>query len=76
MSQALATSDLAQDGAVAEILSVAHARRTLDLSDLSPDDQATLIAARSLDILPNVDTLASLIREANRPLVIKFGLEY
>lgn len=74
----LERADLAVDGAVAELLAETHARRALDLSDLSPVQQARLIADRTVDVLPSVDTLAETIEQrqaADGHLVVKFGID-
>jgi tyrosyl-tRNA synthetase len=63
-----ATADMA---AVLELLAE---RRTLDLTDLPPAEQADLIAARSAQVLPSREELASRL-SAGRPLVVKFGID-
>jgi tyrosyl-tRNA synthetase len=49
-------------------------RRTLDLTDLSPDEQAGLIDARAAALLPSAGELADLLRTGRR-LVVKFGID-
>ena len=51
-------ADLAADAAVRELLTETAQRRNLDLSDLSPVEQATLIADRSQELQPSADALA------------------
>ncbi|MGH3823772.1 MAG: hypothetical protein ACRDRA_13230 [Pseudonocardiaceae bacterium] len=77
-TEILDQADLAVDGAVAELLAETHARRALDLSDLSPVQQARLIADRTVDVLPSVDTLAETIERcqaAGGQLIVKFGID-
>jgi tyrosyl-tRNA synthetase len=57
-------ADLATDQAVRELLEQTYQRRHLDLSDLSPNEQATLIAARAQELQPSPDALAARIRDA------------
>lgn len=70
--------DLSDDGTVSALLAETASRRSLDLSDLSPREQADLIAARSLNMVPPVDTLATTIETAvadKRPLIVKYGID-
>jgi tyrosyl-tRNA synthetase len=74
----LAGADLAVDATVRELLELTTQRRGLDLSDLSPAEQATLIAERSQELQPSSDALARRIVEAetkSRPFVAKFGID-
>ena len=74
----LERADFAVDNTVAELLAETHARRVLDLSDLSPTQQAGLIADRTVDVLPSVDALAETIarrQAAGGQLVVKFGID-
>lgn len=74
----LAGADLAADATVAELLAETTARRSLDLSDLSPTEQAELIAARSQELQPSAEALAERIVEAGkagRRFVAKFGID-
>jgi tyrosyl-tRNA synthetase len=74
----LAGADLAVDATVRELLGLTTQRRGLDLSDLSPAEQATLIAERSQELQPSSDALARRIVEAetkSRPFVAKFGID-
>lgn len=71
-------ADLAADAAVRELLTETTQRRGLDLSDLSPTEQADLIAARSQELQPSADSLAERIIEADekgRPFIAKFGID-
>jgi tyrosyl-tRNA synthetase len=71
-------ADLAADGTVRELLELTTQRRGLDLSDLSPADQATLIAERSQELQPSAGALAERIIEAeqkNQPFIAKFGID-
>ncbi|MGH3911412.1 MAG: tyrosine--tRNA ligase [Pseudonocardiaceae bacterium] len=71
-------ADLAADATVRELLELTTQRRRLDLSDLSPAEQAALIAERSQELQPSPDALAERIIEAdtkNRPFIAKFGID-
>jgi len=67
--------DLRDESALARVLDLLAARRTLDLSDLPSGDQATLIAAGAAELLPSTARLADLLETAGRPLVVKFGID-
>jgi tyrosyl-tRNA synthetase len=74
----LADADLAADTTVRELLELTTQRRSLDLSDLSPAEQAALIAERSQELQPSADALEQRIIEAaaqDRPFVAKFGID-
>ncbi|MFY9807499.1 MAG: tyrosine--tRNA ligase [Pseudonocardiaceae bacterium] len=74
----LAGADLAADAAVRELLELTTQRRGLNLSDLSPAEQATLIAERSQELQPSADALAQRIvaaETASRPFIAKFGID-
>lgn len=74
----LAEGDLADDATVRRLLTETTGRRALDLSDLSPAEQAALIAARSQELQPSEESLARRIVEAaerGRPFVAKFGID-
>ncbi|SBW20603.1 tyrosyl-tRNA synthetase [Candidatus Protofrankia californiensis] len=74
----LANANLAADATVRELLEVTNERRGTDLSDLSPAEQAALIAQRSQELQPSADALAGRIVEAakkDRPFVAKFGID-
>ncbi|MFI1648626.1 tyrosine--tRNA ligase [Streptomyces avidinii] len=74
----LLAQDLSSDHVVESLLSETDARRQLDLSDLSPAEQAKLIASRTVGVLPSADALASAIetaRNEGRPLRVKLGID-
>lgn len=72
----LAEADLAADATVRELLELTTQRRGLDLSDLSPAEQAALIAERSQELQPSAEALATRITDAeSRPFVAKFGID-
>jgi tyrosyl-tRNA synthetase len=70
--------DLSSDKVVEDLLAETSARRQLDLSDLGPEEQAALIAGRTVDVLPSTDALASAVaaaRAEGRPLRVKLGID-
>lgn len=70
--------DLSSDKIVEDLLAETSARRQLDLSDLSPREQAELIASRTVNVLPSVDSLTAAIEAARgvgRPLRVKLGID-
>ena len=70
--------DLREGPALPKILELRRERRTMDLSDIPPAEQAALIAARTQELLPSVDQLAALLTAAKieqRQLVVKFGID-
>jgi tyrosyl-tRNA synthetase len=74
----LSGANLAADAIVRELLTETTQRRTLDLSDLSPAEQASLIAARSQELQPSAGALAERIIEAGdtgRRFIAKFGID-
>jgi tyrosyl-tRNA synthetase len=74
----LARADLAADATVRDLLQLTYDRRRLDLSDLSPAEQAALVAERSGQLQPSADALAGRVMEAarrGRPFVAKFGID-
>ncbi|MGL5860635.1 MAG: tyrosine--tRNA ligase, partial [Phycicoccus sp.] len=74
----LNSADLATDAGVRELLAETTQRRSLDLSDLDPNEQAALIAARSQELQPSADALAERIIAADkkgRGFVAKFGID-
>lgn len=71
-------TDLTADAAVRELLEITAPRRSMDLSDLSPAEQATLIAERCQQLQPSADALAKRITSAaekERPFIAKFGID-
>jgi tyrosyl-tRNA synthetase len=76
--QILTGSDLAADYAVARLLEETYTRRSLDLSDLSPQEQAALVEGRAINVIPSASTLADKITDAQaagRPFVVKYGID-
>jgi tyrosyl-tRNA synthetase len=74
----LKDADLAADATVRELLTETTQRRSLDLSDLAPAEQAALIAARSQELQPSTETLAERIITAEnkgRRFIAKFGID-
>lgn len=74
----LRKANLADNAIVHELLEETTRRRALDLSDLSPTEQAVLIADRSQQLQPSVDALAERIAEADkkgRSFTAKFGID-
>ncbi|WP_028938603.1 tyrosine--tRNA ligase [Pseudonocardia spinosispora] len=71
-------ADLAADVAVRELLEITAPRRSMDLSDLSPVEQATLIADRCQQLQPSAEALAKRITSAaekGRPFIAKLGID-
>ncbi|HEU0088185.1 MAG TPA: tyrosine--tRNA ligase [Pseudonocardiaceae bacterium] len=74
----LKDADLAADATVRELLTETTQRRSLDLSDLPPAEQAALIAARSQELQPSADALAERVIAAGRKgrrFIAKFGID-
>lgn len=74
----LSNGDLAADDTVRELLTETTQRRSLDLSDLPPAEQAALIAARSQELQPTVAALTERIVTAareGRQFIAKFGID-
>ena len=74
----LKDADLAADITVRALLEETTQRRSLDLSDLPPAEQATLIADRSQELQPSADALAERIIKADakgRRFIAKFGID-
>lgn len=70
--------ELREGPALTQILELLRERRAMDLSDLPPAEQATLISARSQELLPSVGALASRLATAGaegRKLIVKFGID-
>jgi tyrosyl-tRNA synthetase len=77
-SEVLARADLSQEAGVRELLELTHERRNTDLSDLSPTEQAALIAERCEQLQPSQEALAKRLAEAGergRPFIAKFGID-
>lgn len=74
----LQVADVSAEDAVHELLTATLARRTLDLSDLTPAEQAELVAARALGVIPSVAVLATRLaglRASGDPVVVKLGID-
>jgi tyrosyl-tRNA synthetase len=74
----LKDANLAVGTTVRELLTETTQRRSLDLSDLPPAEQAALIAARSQELQPSADALAERITAAGkkgRQFIAKFGID-
>lgn len=74
----LRSADLAAGPTVRELLTETTRRRGLDLSDLPPNEQAALIAARSQELQPSAGALAERMTDANRKerrFIAKFGID-
>jgi tyrosyl-tRNA synthetase len=73
-----AAPELREGPELARILELLRERRAMDLSDLRPAEQAALISARSQELLPSAEDLASRLAAASgegRRLVVKFGID-
>ncbi|MFR9725046.1 tyrosine--tRNA ligase [Streptomyces sp. MS19] len=71
-------ADLGADYTVAQLLGETTARRALDLSDLSPQEQAALVEGRAINMIPSAAALAEKIeaaRAAGRSFVVKYGID-
>ncbi|MEU8552219.1 tyrosine--tRNA ligase [Streptomyces roseoverticillatus] len=74
----LLAQDLSSDQTVQRLLQETGSRRYLDLTDLSAQEQAGLIAARTVEVLPGVDKLAERIekrRAEGKGLKLKLGID-
>lgn len=74
----LLAQDLSSDQTVERLLAETGSRRYLDLSDLPAKEQAALIGARTVELLPSVEKLAERIEERaaqGRGLHIKLGID-
>lgn len=60
----VARGDLSGEAALAELLSLTHQRRSMDLSDLSVAEQAGLIAGRCAEVVPSAGALRERIATA------------
>jgi tyrosyl-tRNA synthetase len=77
-SEVLGRADLSRDAGVRELLELTYERRSTDLSDLSPAEQAALIAERSEQLQPSQGALEKRLVEAGergRPFIAKFGID-
>ncbi|MDF9803592.1 tyrosyl-tRNA synthetase [Streptomyces sp. HB372] len=76
--QILTGSDLTADYTVARLLEETYRRRSLDLSDLSPAEQAALVEGRAINVIPSASRLADKITDAQaagRKFVVKYGID-
>ncbi|MFI5808568.1 tyrosine--tRNA ligase [Streptomyces sp. NPDC051561] len=76
--QILDGSDLAADYTVARLLEETYSRRSLDLTDLSPEEQAALVEGRAINVIPSASKLTEKITAAQaegRKLVVKYGID-
>lgn len=74
----LLAQDLSSDTTVERLLAETGSRRYLDLSDLPAEEQAALIGARAVEVLPSVERLAAAIeakREKGEGLHVKLGID-
>jgi tyrosyl-tRNA synthetase len=74
----LKNANLAADAIVRELLFETSQRRSLDLSDLAPVEQAALIASRAQALQPSAEALAERIVTADksgRRFIAKFGID-
>lgn len=69
---------LGSDDVVRELLEETGSRRSMDLSDLSPSEQAAIVESRSQELQPGATALVERIEAAareGRPFVAKFGID-
>lgn len=74
----LLAQDLSSDQTVERLLTETVSRRSLDLTDLTPAEQARLVAGRAVELLPSEERLAEQIataRAEGRGLVVKLGID-
>lgn len=74
----LSKADLSENASVQDVLEETTQRRYMDLSDLSPAEQAALIASRSQELQPSVEALTERLTaavQADRPFIAKFGID-
>ena len=77
-SALLVDADLSANDVVRQLLDLTYARRRMDLSDLSPAEQAALVAERSEQLQPSPEALVKRVEEAGeqrRPFIAKFGID-
>lgn len=78
VSALLRSGDLADEATVRELLELTSARRRLDLSDLTPAEQAALVAERCEQLQPSPAALSERIAGASRAgrrFIAKFGID-
>lgn len=69
---------LGSDEVVRQLLTETTSRRTMDLSDLSAEEQAAIVESRSQQLQPGTEALIERIQQAardSRPFVAKFGID-
>ncbi|QPP09532.1 tyrosine--tRNA ligase [Streptomyces bathyalis] len=74
----LLAQDLSSDTIVEQLLAETGSRRYLDLSDLPAKEQAALIGARAVEVLPSVEKLAEAIetkQAQGKGLHVKLGID-
>ncbi|WP_016907263.1 tyrosine--tRNA ligase [Streptomyces xiaopingdaonensis] len=74
----LLAQDLSAEETIERLLEETGSRRYLDLGDLSPQEQAALVASRTVDLLPSEEQLAERIekrRAEGRGLHVKLGID-
>ncbi len=77
-SALLADADLSDENVVRQLLELTYARRRMDLTDLSPAEQASLVAERSEQLQPSPEALAKRVIKASekgRPFIAKLGID-
>lgn len=77
-STLLADGYLGSDEVVRQLLAETTSRRTMDLSDLNPAEQAAIVESRAQQLQPGAKALVERIDEAakaGRPFVAKFGID-
>jgi tyrosyl-tRNA synthetase len=77
-SALLADADLSDENVVRQLLELTYARRRMDLTDLSPAEQASLVAGRSEQLQPSPEALAKRViaaSEKGRPFIAKLGID-
>ena len=65
-SALLVEADLSAIDVVRQLLELTYARRRMDLSDLSPAEQAALVAERSEQLQPSPEALAKRVAGSER----------
>jgi tyrosyl-tRNA synthetase len=78
VKELLSGADLATDDNVRRLLEMTHQRRGLDLTDLSPAEQASLVATGCQVLQPSEEALAQRVDEAakeGRPFIAKLGID-
>ncbi|MGH9107509.1 MAG: tyrosine--tRNA ligase, partial [Acidimicrobiales bacterium] len=74
----LARADLSSGANVRDLLELTYERRSMDLSDLSPTEQAALVAGRCEHLQPSPEAMAERVADAakvGRPFVAKLGID-